>query len=198
MRKTGTSPVSNLHKAMQKSQAEKIRSARLLASHRRILILILALGLLLGAYYYLTDKKNISVLAALEQLGLIKPDETQEPGPQLTKDDELASGGSHISAKVQKPPVKKSSPVASVETTEKEQPDKSEYILKAVFLEKTWLRVHVDDRVTKQYLFSPGETMTWRAEKYFKLRIGNAGGLKLFLDGEPDRKRRRPETVPGR
>jgi len=59
-----------------------------------------------------------------------------------------------------------------------------EHTLKVDVLEETWIRIFIDGQTSKQYLLKPGESLSWRAKKYFKLKIGNAGGIKLFFDGE--------------
>ena len=57
------------------------------------------------------------------------------------------------------------------------------HTLKAVARAQTWLRIETDGQTIRQYLLRPGESVSWEADQYFTLRIGNAGGLVLFLDG---------------
>lgn len=56
--------------------------------------------------------------------------------------------------------------------------------LKMVFSQTTWVRVTLDGKTIRQGLFSPGASKTWTAEKQFVIRVGNAGGVRLFLDGQ--------------
>lgn len=51
-------------------------------------------------------------------------------------------------------------------------------------LETTWLQIIVDDSVAKELTFDSGTTQRWRAKEKFKLRIGNAGGVRLVLNGQ--------------
>ena len=186
MRESEAPKNSYLHKAMQKSQAEKIRSVKLLASQKRILAMILILGALMGAYYLIYGQKKLSIVAALEQLGVIKQ-KALPTSPVVLKAKKPVSTQSQISAKLQKPPIKELSqnkPLSIVEA-EKKEPAVIEHTLDAVFTEETWLRILIDDQVKHEYLFKPGDSITWRAKKGFKLRIGNAGGLKLILNGKP-------------
>ncbi len=50
--------------------------------------------------------------------------------------------------------------------------------------EMVWLAVTVDDGDPEEYLLRAGEQKTLRGRD-FALRIGNAGGAELFLDGKP-------------
>jgi len=49
--------------------------------------------------------------------------------------------------------------------------------------EETWLSIGLDDQPAKEFLLQPGETHTWTANAVFRLKVGNAGGITLVLDG---------------
>jgi cytoskeleton protein RodZ len=49
---------------------------------------------------------------------------------------------------------------------------------------KTWLHVTIDDQPMKRLFLLPGQTVEWSAERGFTLSLGNAGGVKLTLDGQ--------------
>jgi cytoskeleton protein RodZ len=49
--------------------------------------------------------------------------------------------------------------------------------------EETWLSIGLDDQPAKEFLLQPGETHTWTASAVFRLKVGNAGGITLVLDG---------------
>jgi len=53
--------------------------------------------------------------------------------------------------------------------------------LKAV--ERTWLQISVDDSVAKEHVFDSGMAHIWYAKEKFRLRIGNAAGIRLYLNG---------------
>jgi cytoskeletal protein RodZ len=63
--------------------------------------------------------------------------------------------------------------------TPEEKPFKVQ--LKAV--EKTWVRMWVDDQPEREMTLQPGETTSHQAVKRIEMRVGNAGGLDLILDG---------------
>ncbi len=50
-------------------------------------------------------------------------------------------------------------------------------------LEKTWLQIVVDDSLAKELTFESGASGRWQARDRFKLRIGNAAGVRLYLNG---------------
>lgn len=66
-----------------------------------------------------------------------------------------------------------------------EAPTPAPYVLKAMATETTWLRISIDEMQDREYLLQPGEQVTWRATTGYKLHIGNAAGLQLFLNDKP-------------
>lgn len=61
----------------------------------------------------------------------------------------------------------------------------SPYFLRAETLAATWLQVVIDERQELEYLLHPNENHTWRAISGFRLHIGNAAGLRLYLNEQP-------------
>ena len=49
---------------------------------------------------------------------------------------------------------------------------------------KTWLHVTIDDHPMKRLFLHPGQSLEWSAARGFTLSLGNAGGVKLTLDGQ--------------
>jgi cytoskeleton protein RodZ len=60
-----------------------------------------------------------------------------------------------------------------------------DYELAANFSESTWLQVLIDNQKPVEYLFKPGEGHRWQAREQISLFLGNAGGVELTLNGEP-------------
>ena len=50
--------------------------------------------------------------------------------------------------------------------------------------EKTWLRITIDGKEEKEYLFEPGARPQWRGKEKFYVFIGNAGGIDFELNGK--------------
>jgi cytoskeletal protein RodZ len=59
------------------------------------------------------------------------------------------------------------------------------HVLRAEVLEPTWLHITIDERSMREYLLSPGEQLVWKADTRFRLHIGNAAGLRLYLNDMP-------------
>ena len=58
------------------------------------------------------------------------------------------------------------------------------YRLVARTVETTWMRVRTDDKTTEETI-PAGQTREWSSPTQFTLTIGNAGGVKLELNGRP-------------
>ena len=58
-----------------------------------------------------------------------------------------------------------------------------ELVLKVFVKDTAWIRVVIDDNVTKDSIYHPGETEVWTAKTGFRMRIGNAGAVRLTLNG---------------
>ncbi|MCS6925417.1 MAG: DUF4115 domain-containing protein [Candidatus Binatia bacterium] len=50
--------------------------------------------------------------------------------------------------------------------------------------EPTWIRVVIDNQQQKDVLLKPGEKVEWTAQGGFNLTVGNAGGIRLTLNGK--------------
>ncbi len=59
------------------------------------------------------------------------------------------------------------------------------YVLRAEATETTWLRIVIDESREREYLLQPNEQLTWLAKSSCKLLIGNAAGLRLYLNDQP-------------
>jgi cytoskeleton protein RodZ len=58
------------------------------------------------------------------------------------------------------------------------------FVLDAVVVETTWVRISIDGGEPKEYLFNPGFRTQWKAKEGFTLLVGNAGGIELELNGQ--------------
>lgn len=50
--------------------------------------------------------------------------------------------------------------------------------------QRAWLRVLVDGQLAEEGVLRDGDTRSWVAEQFITLRTGNAGGVRLTLNGE--------------
>ena len=56
--------------------------------------------------------------------------------------------------------------------------------LTGIVKERTWLRITIDGKEEKEYLFQPGSRPQWRGKEKFYILIGNAGGIDFDLNGK--------------
>jgi hypothetical protein len=66
-------------------------------------------------------------------------------------------------------------PVADVE---------EELVLEIAAVERTWIRIKIDEDQVKEVTIDPQDKMTVKAKEQFELFIGNAGGVQLKLNGQ--------------
>ena len=74
------------------------------------------------------------------------------------------------------PPVEEKIEVSTPEVTEV-QP--APLVLRADIRGRTWIRICVDDKEAKEYVFQPGSRPQWEAEKGFHVIVGNAAGVEF-------------------
>jgi cytoskeletal protein RodZ len=58
-----------------------------------------------------------------------------------------------------------------------------QHTLEVVATETTWLQIEMEDGSTEEVLMRPEETKEWTTEGGFSIKLGNAGGVRLVLDG---------------
>ncbi len=56
-------------------------------------------------------------------------------------------------------------------------------LLKAV--EETWVSLQADDQAEKEMTFKPGDSVSVQASNRIRMKLGNAGGLDVILNGRP-------------
>lgn len=73
------------------------------------------------------------------------------------------------------------------DTTKDETPEieTSHFELSIQAIADTWLKAIMDAEKPVEYLLKPGDKITLKAEKQYNLLIGNAGGVHIFLNGQP-------------
>jgi transcriptional regulator with XRE-family HTH domain len=57
-------------------------------------------------------------------------------------------------------------------------------VLEAFALDSAWMSITMDGKINEEILMKPGMKKIWKAEKFFTLTSGNAGGIKLKRNGE--------------
>lgn len=73
-----------------------------------------------------------------------------------------------------------SSPVAAASTASAAPPR----VLMIEALDSSWVHVTIDGAETKEALLKPSEKVRWEGREKFVLTVGNAGGVRVLLDGQ--------------
>jgi len=100
------------------------------------------------------------------------------PSPPVTATPQPPEGKPVVQ---EKKPLAPSAPVTA--TTPVQEKKAISLQLKAI--EETWLSLQVDDQSGKEMILKPGEGTTIQASGRILMKLGNAGGLDLVLNGKP-------------
>ncbi len=165
------------------------------SSHLAVLVLALVFAVLLlaGGYYFFYKSEEPTAQITPEPVVRVEPVKKEV----LKQEEEAASAAIEEAPAGQESDSQPESAVSSepapvkeeIKTAGVEPEDPAVtgggHTLEVLATEETWLRIYIDDEKIAQYLLRPGQTMSWQAKNQFKLRLGNAGGLKVVLDGRP-------------
>ena len=100
------------------------------------------------------------------------------PSPPVTATPHAPEGKPVVQ---EKKPLTPSAPVTA--TTPVQEKKAISLQLKAI--EETWLSLQADDQSGKEMILKPGEGTTIQASGRILMKLGNAGGLDLVLNGKP-------------
>jgi cytoskeleton protein RodZ len=81
----------------------------------------------------------------------------------------------------EKKPLASSPPVAAASSVQEKKA--LSLLLKAA--EETWVSLQADDQPEKEMTFKPGDGVSVQASNRIRMKLGNAGGLDLILNGKP-------------
>jgi hypothetical protein len=92
------------------------------------------------------------------------------------------------------PPVTQKSPgqtdadapvLQDTRTDKTELPETDILTLAVSAVDKTWLKIIIDDQSPKEYQLEPGDHIELEAESKFNILAGNASGVKLLFNNKP-------------
>ena len=63
-------------------------------------------------------------------------------------------------------------------------PDGGKLVVEVEAVERAWILVQADKDPGQQVMLSPGERVRWSAEEKIRLTLGNAGGVRVSLNGK--------------
>lgn len=64
------------------------------------------------------------------------------------------------------------------------QEEQALHLLYIEAIEQTWVQVQIDGDVIREALLQPNDSIRWKAKEKFLLKVGNAGGVKVQLNGK--------------
>jgi len=102
----------------------------------------------------------------------------EEPAPPAT------APATEVSLSVRTEPEQAAPPVAPIATAAAATPAKSKLLLDLIAVERTWLSVSSDGKPVFSGVLAPRQTKTIAGEQYAKLKVGNAAGLEVRLNGK--------------
>lgn len=155
-------------------------------------------------------ESQVSSDAAVDQNGFLKPQDLTSTSQQEKKSPQVSTASKPIPSpavvpKSESKPVEVAQEVPGTPAKPRKtmrspfEPGRGEQdgplMLELEALEITWVVVRSDDREPHEALLQPGERALWRAHNRFLLTLGNAGGVKVTLNGEPRGPFGKPGTV---
>jgi cytoskeleton protein RodZ len=142
---------------------------------------ILLVGVAFSFYYYKRSSGPASPPPPSAEVATVPAPGIQPSPSKVTPPKGKTSTRATQPEKGKKPPDKLQAATASAPDID--QTKEKRNVLRAVALEKTWLRIISDDQQVSDVLLQPKETSTWTAHQKFDITIGNAGGVELFFNG---------------
>ncbi len=154
------------------------------------LILVVFAALVIGVLYLFVKEKpvkntlknnnkvNETILQNKEDSKIKKSSNVTRDNSSDFKATEIDNETSHKDNKTAEDIIKNVRKQLDNFTIVKEQP------IRLLATEKVWVRVTTDNKTKRTFILSKGDNRTVSAKKFFKLDIGNAGGLKLFVKGK--------------
>lgn len=62
--------------------------------------------------------------------------------------------------------------------------DRKKLVLDVEAVERCWVKVQTDHVAPQEVLLNPGERVRWKAQERLALTLGNAGGVRVMLNGK--------------
>ena len=190
----------------QPDQSQPHVQVKLDAAPRPSINWSLVLGVLvliaIGAIWYGLPKQQETPNALTEPEAPIALEPTEQPIPPTPPPPENSTPVTPVnSPPIQpSPPIPASpsatpSPVAPISTkpilstppplTIDESIAEESHALEIEATQLTWVVVQSDEQTPNEALLQPGQRITWKANKQFQLTLGNAAGVVIRLDGQP-------------
>ena len=149
----------------------------------KVILPLLALVFIASIVYL--NRADISIVdKAFQYLGTQAPiGEEKEAAVQGKRGDQTEADKPEAFARPESVEETDLTEIATVAQEPPEKPPPPRFFLTANVRSRTWIAIYVDDQPVKEYLFHPGDTITWTAQEGFDVLVGNAGGIDFSLNG---------------
>ena len=188
--------------SFEKTTPEALKKTRLQSGRPYLIIVVSALALAFIVALIYLNKRNISITdKAFQHLGTQSLGEKMEGiaekednNQQDEREKEILLLEDEVVVEEMNKATLKSKPIDDtivledstipMKKEEEKKPLLPRLILTANVKSRTWIAISIDDTSVKEYLFQPGQTPRWTAEKGFNILVGNAAGIEFFLNGK--------------
>jgi cytoskeleton protein RodZ len=188
--------------SFEKTTPEALKKTRLQSGRPYLIIVVSALALAFIVALIYLNKRNISITdKAFQHLGTQSLGEKMEGiaekednNQQDEREKEILLLEDEVVVEEVNKTTLKSNPIDDTIVLEdstipmkREEEKKSllpRLILTANVKSRTWISISIDDMSVNEYLFQPGQTPRWTAEKGFNILVGNAAGIEFSLNGK--------------
>ena len=147
-----------------------------------IVLAVLSISLITGDKEKISETKTINEVQKTE---VVKKNKTEDK-----EEKNIASKSLIIRDKEKTPETKKINEVQKAELIEQNKKEKKEkkktdgMSLEIYATELTWVSISIDGGKAKERVLRTGQTATISALSSFAIKVGNAGGTRMVLDGE--------------
>ena len=174
-----------------------------------LLVILLAVVALLGYVGFVkfstTMKFTVSPQPPHEEaLPSAPQSEEPEPEPALETPTIVESDLSPLQEPLTSEPAPAAQPLAEQPVTVEEEaalveePDVAAprtMRIQLMTIKEAWIEVAIDDDLPNDKIYPPGNSISWEADEKIELRLGNAGGVALVVNGIPMKPFGRPNQV---
>ena len=188
--------------SFEKTTPEALKKTRLQSGRPYLIIVVSALALAFIVALIYLNKRNISITdKAFQHLGTQSLGEKMEGiaekednNQQDEREKEILLLEDEVVVEEVNKTTLKSKPIDDtivledstipMKREEEKKPLLPRLILTANVKSRTWIAISIDDTSVNEYLFQPGQTPRWTAEKGFNILVGNAAGIEFSLNGK--------------
>jgi cytoskeleton protein RodZ len=130
---------------------------------------------------------KLELTMEMDSIGGVGAEDTKEKSPRIDREKEEQEQPQQAETVIESKP--------KPETPYPEQVNIN-YTLRARILEETYVRITIDDKDPKEYIFQPDSRPRWEAENGFEVLVGNAAGVEFeFEDRQYQNLGRRGQVV---